>query len=213
MLLEVQPPKIRFPFSVEKGVAMLEYLLKRVGGTYNYMALLKLAFFADRYHVRNHARPVSMDDYYAFTYGPAGSMLKNILLEYEAMFEAPSPILRDGYNVKFIPDGANQIDLDQFSKSDLKAMEFSLEHFSGVNNPFTISEITHAYPEWDQYASLFQAKKTAREDINFEDFLKDPDDNHPIFKKWAFVDPFKKLSENERNDLTQEMREFSAMLV
>ena len=61
--------KVRFPFSLEKGVAMLQYLLNGVGGEYNYMALLKLAFFADRFHVRAHARPVSMDDYFAFPYG------------------------------------------------------------------------------------------------------------------------------------------------
>ena len=45
-------PKLRFPFSLEKGTAMLQYLLRAVGGEYNYMGLLKLAFFADRYHAR-----------------------------------------------------------------------------------------------------------------------------------------------------------------
>lgn len=190
---------------------MLEHLLNRVGGTYNYMALLKLAFFADRYHVRNHARPVSMDTYYAFRYGPAGSMLKNILLEYQDMFDAAPPIVKVGYDVKLIPGRAEKVDLDQFSKSDLKAMEFSLQHFSGAGGPFTISDITHAYPEWAQYAALLQTRKTPHR-INYEDFLKEPEGDNPIFKKLGFVDPFKKLSDEEREFLTQEMREFSAQL-
>lgn len=190
---------------------MLEYLLQKVGSPYNRMALLKLAFFADRYHVRNHARPVSMDDYYAFKFGPAGSMLKDILSQYEDMFQGPAPIQAVGkHNVEL---KVNRIDLDQFSKSDIKAMEFSLENFSRMKDQFVLSDITHAYPEWDQYAALFQAGKTIRESISYEDFLKDPNDDHPILKRWGFKDPFKKLSEGERNDLIQEMREFSAMLV
>lgn len=88
MLIKIKP-EIRFRFILEKGTAMLQYLLKRVGGEYNYMSLLKLAFFADRFHVRQHARPVSMDEYYAFKYGVAGSQLKNILLEPEIFINPP----------------------------------------------------------------------------------------------------------------------------
>lgn len=209
MLLPFEP-KIRYPFSLEKGVATLQYLLRHVGGTYNYMALLKLVFFADRYHVRNHARPVSMDDYYAFEYGPAGSMLKNILLESDVFFPDPPIKKSTDYNVVL----ANKtVDCDQFSKSDIKALDFSLEHFGkigrGFKGQFVLSEITHAYPEWDQYADLFNSNKTIREEISYEDFLNDPQDNHPIFKKLSFIDPFNKLSPDERESLIAEMREYS----
>lgn len=40
--------KIQFPYGQEKGEAVLMWLLREMGGRYNYMALLKLAFFADR---------------------------------------------------------------------------------------------------------------------------------------------------------------------
>jgi len=43
------------------------------------MALLKLAFFADRYHLRNYARPISGDIYYAMKLGPVPSALKDII--------------------------------------------------------------------------------------------------------------------------------------
>jgi uncharacterized phage-associated protein len=203
--------KIRYPFSIEKGVAVLQYLLSHVGGTYNYMALLKLAFFADRYHVRNHARPVSMDEYFAFEYGPAGSMLKNILLESDVIFEDP-PIKRAlNHNVVLVD---KEVDLDQFSKSDIKALDFSIERFASIGKryrgQFVLSEITHAYPEWNQYADLFNSHKTIREEINYETFLDDPSDDHPFFIKHSFTDPFIKLSPAERNNLVVEMREYSA---
>lgn len=214
--LEIQS-RIRFPFSLDKGVAMLEYLLQGVGGQYNYMALLKLAFFADRYHTRKHARPVSMDQYYAFAYGPGGGRLKDILLEPEVIFfeeTAPIQCLRpSSYDVKLV---SSVIDLSQFSKSDLEAMEFSLRHFDPIarktRGEFVLSEISHAYPEWDRYAELFKSKRTKREDIYYEDFLKEPDPGHPVFVKYGFVDPFDKLSQAEQEDLLDEMREYSAYL-
>ena len=73
---------------------------------------------------------------------------------------------------------------------------------------FILSDISHAYPEWDRYAGLFDTGKTKREDVYYEDFLKDPDTNHPMFLKYGFVDPFDKLSPEEQEDLLDEMREY-----
>jgi hypothetical protein len=208
-------PKLRFPFSLEKGTAMLQYLLHAVGGEYNYMALLKLAFFADRFHVRKHARPVSMDDYFAFSYGPGGTMLKDILLEPGVIFfERECPIIKTApYTVALT---SSDYQLNQFSKSDIQAMDFSL-HFFGetgkqFGGEFVLSDISHAYPEWDRYAELFNAHKTKREEIYYEDFLKNADEKHPMFLKHGFSDPFKKISEEERADLLEEMREYSSNL-
>ena len=207
--------KVRFPFSLEKGVAMLQYLLNGVGGEYNYMALLKLAFFADRFHVRAHARPVSMDDYFAFPYGPAGSMLKDIVLEPDVIFfERSHPIEKSGpYSVRLT---SNDYAKNQFSKSDFEAMNFSLSCFGKFGKQyggeFILSNISHAYPEWDKYSSLFAAGKTKREEMCYEDFLKNANEKHPMFKTYGFTDPFKKLSEDEQSDLLEEMREFSSNL-
>jgi len=204
-------PKIRFPFDWDRGVAMIQYLLDCVGGNYNYMSILKFAFFADRYHVRNHARPVSFDDYYAFRYGPAGSKLKNLLTEDDDAFVFERPFKQDGYNVRLLN---KNIDADQFSKSDMKALEFALKEFGEISrNPFEFSELTHAYPEWAQYEKLFNDGLTAREDIDYPDFLNDSDPEHPIFKKYGFVDPFKKLEEEERKALVEEIRDNASRMV
>jgi len=206
-------PKVRFPFSLEKGIAMLQYLLSGVGGEYNYMALLKLAFFADRFHVRKYARPVSMDDYFAFSYGPAGSMLKDIVLEPDIIFfERSHPIERSGpYSVRLT---SNDYAKNQFSKSDFEAMNFSLSHFGDLGKknkgPFILSDISHAYPEWDRYAIPFGTRKINRAEIYYEDFLKNANHNHPIFRSYGFSDPFKSLSKTEQSDLLEEMQEFSS---
>jgi hypothetical protein len=179
------------------------------------MALLKLAFFADRYHTRKHARPISMDQYYAFAYGPGGGKLKDILLEPDVTFyEQSSPIeKRSGYDVRLV---SNDIDMTQFSKSDIEAMEFSVKHFDPIarryKGEFALSDVSHAYPEWDKYAYLFNARKTKREDIFYEDFLLDPNPQHPLFLKHSFVDPFEELAENVRQDLLEEMRDYSVQL-
>jgi len=208
-------PKLRFPFSLEKGTAMLQYLLRAVGGEYNYMGLLKLAFFADRYHVRKHARPVSMDDYYAFSYGPGGTTLKDILVEPGVVFfEKPCPIIRS--REYYVVLASSELQEVQFSKSDLDAMDFSLYHFAEIGKryrgEFVLSDISHAYPEWDKYALLFSSGKTKREDIYYEDFLMNADRRHPMFAKHGFDDPFEEISEDEQADLLEEMREFSSNL-
>ncbi|MBU2471528.1 MAG: SocA family protein [Bacteroidetes bacterium] len=212
MLIKIKP-EIRFRFILEKGTAMLQYLLKRVGGEYNYMSLLKLAFFADRFHVRQHARPVSMDEYYAFKYGVAGSQLKNIILEPEIFINPPKVIKRvKGYKVQLV---SKKIDMDEFSKTEIEALEFSLNNFAefGRINDFKLSEISHAYPEWAQYEDKFNAGLTNREDVDYEDFLKDPPKNHPIFLRNKFTDPFPKLEDSERLELIEEMQEHSIPLI
>ncbi len=208
-------PKIHFPFFLPKGIAMVQYLLNEVGGEYNYMGLLKLAFFADRYHVRKHARPISMDDYYAFPYGPGGSTLKDILLEPEVVFfETVSPIEKS--SKYFVKLRSKDIDISQFSKSDLEAMKFAVDNFSDIGKRFggelILSDISHAYPEWDRYADLFGSGKTKRESMYYEDFLNNSNPEHPMFLKHNFVDPFVRLSEDNRNDLLEEMLEDSICL-
>jgi uncharacterized phage-associated protein len=204
---------INFPFDWLKGTAMLRYLLNNVGGACNYMAILKLAFFADRYHIRNHARPISMDTYYAFPFGPSGSSLMDIV-------KMPDFVL--GGNTGIKPVGKYLIELDKsdndlslFSKSDIKAMNFSLEHFTTFihKGDFILSEISHAYPEWNQYKKQFESKTTKREPIYYEDFLKNGTPLNPVFIKHHFTDPFNPLSEEEQNEIIDEMVEYSSQLV
>jgi hypothetical protein len=196
--------RIRFPYDPNKGLAMLEYLLELVGGKYNQMALLKLAFFADRYHVRNYARPVSADEYYALKLGPIPSNLRDII-ETERYY--PDVIhFQSEHDVEL---RSRDIDLTCFSKSDVEAMKFSVDRFAifGEKNEFDLANLTHAYPEWDKYRDRFLANSRGREEMDYADFLKNADTNHEEFLRLSFQDPFQPLSNEEQEDILAEMQE------
>ena len=205
--------EIDFPFDWSKGIAMLRYLLKNVGGSCNYMAILKLAFFADRYHIRNHARPISMDDYFAFPFGPSGSSLMDIMRMPEAVSISDTGI-KSGRNYTVQLDNT-KINRSLFSNTDIEAMDLSLEHFAPFirKGDFVLSEISHAYPEWNQYKELFASKRTRRERIAYEDFLKNVDESHPLLLKHKFTNPYTPLSEDEQSEIIEEMIEYSSQLV
>jgi hypothetical protein len=207
--METANIKIRFPFDPAKGLAMLEHLLNLVGGSYNYMALLKLAFLTDRHHVRSYARPVSMDEYYALKLGPVPSNLKDII-ETERAF--PEDFRFTGeYRVEL---KQSNIDVTQFSRTDLEAMQFAVDNFGrlGARDEFFLANLTHAYPEWDKYRERFARLALGREDMDYKDFLLNADPQHPEFLKLRFTDPFPPLTDQEREDILDEMIERASVL-
>jgi uncharacterized phage-associated protein len=195
---------LRFNFELSKGIAMLEYLLKLTGGEYNYMALLKLAFFADRYHLRTYARPVSGDEYFALKLGPVPSRMKDIISELDSY---RTHIKHNGRYDVYLQRG--QIKKDEFSESDIEAMNFAFEYFGeiGKKDEFRLANITHAYPEWEKYREIFTMNPNGREKMNYLDFLQNADPENPIFKKNHFTDPFTQLNRTEVHLLKEELLE------
>ncbi|MDQ7815981.1 MAG: Panacea domain-containing protein [Melioribacteraceae bacterium] len=199
--------KVRFDFKSEKGMAFLESLLYKVGGKYNYMALLKLAFFADRYHIRNYARPVSGDVYYAMKLGPVPSALKDII-DIQT-FYGEDIISTSQYDIKL---KSENIDADQLSQSDIEAIDFAVKEFGVIGKShYAIANLTHAYPEWDKYKEKFVNNSNSREDMDYLDFLQNAKPNHEEFRKLQFRDPFIPLTETERQDLTDEIKEVAQL--
>ncbi|GAI80268.1 unnamed protein product, partial [marine sediment metagenome] len=74
-------------FDFRKTIQALHYLAKRLGGQVNFMKLLKLIYFADRYHLRKYASLITQDDYMAMKLGPVGSTTKNILKRDDVFFK------------------------------------------------------------------------------------------------------------------------------
>ena len=198
---------IKFPFSQEKGNSMLEYLLNKCGRKYNYMALVKLAFFADRYHIRNYARPISFDKYVAMKFGAVPSNLLNCIL-FES-YEQKNMRIIPPYEVELIDEPTN---MKELSETDIEALDFSIKNFSpiGKRNQFDIANLTHAYPEWDRYRERFLKYQDGREDMYYEDFLLNANPDHEEFKKLNITDPFPPLSQIEQEFLLGEMQEYCA---
>src|SRR5438045_2739639 len=68
-----------FPLDREKNIAVAHYVLGRLEDCEsNNMYLLKLIFFADRYHIRKYLRPVTADSYFAMERGAVASEILNL---------------------------------------------------------------------------------------------------------------------------------------
>lgn len=202
---------IFFRFNQTKGLAILEYLLDQLGGQYNFMALLKIAYFADRFHLRSFARPISYDYYKAMRFG---TVPQNLYASVSAL-NLPDNLwdnaFRDGYLVKL--KLASTIG-DELSESERKAMLWAIEKFDpiGRRNEFDIANLTHAYPEWVRFREIFgQFPKTAV-GMYYEDFVKNADPKHEEFKKNKIRDPFPTLSEKTQREILEEMAELSESL-
>jgi uncharacterized phage-associated protein len=203
---------IRFELNSKKGETLLQVLLDKVGGQYDYKSLLKLAFFADRYHLRNYARPIVGDFYYAMKHGPVPSFMKDSI-ESQDLYRGNIEILD---NFKYIVrlKSSEIIDKTLFSKSDYEAINFAVDNFGDVGKRvWDIVNLTHAYPEWDKYKYLFVDNISNRVEMDYVDFLKNATPNAVEFKKLSFRDPFIPLTESDRNDLIEEMNEIANLYI
>jgi uncharacterized phage-associated protein len=144
----------------------LQYLLQRINASQHKVKLIKLLFFADKYHFIHYGRTVTNDRLFAMRRGPVGSKAKSIIdPDYpdldnihneDHFFQLDSPV--DPANFRFL------------SKTDLEALDFSVNEFGALNNA-QIENESHKYEEWKQYELRFDAGETRREDIFFEDLL------------------------------------------
>lgn len=168
--------KMLLEFDYKKATQAINYLTKKEGGQIDKLKLIKLIYFADRYHLRRYGRPMLNDTYFAMLLGPVGSSVKDI-----AEF---SDFLDDeerGYASKYFAHGGqdntvvsvSEVDTDVFSKSEVEALDFAYNEF-GKYPASTLVNVTHRYPEWDKFKSALESKETTREPMSYSDFFKDP---------------------------------------
>lgn len=168
--------KTLLEFDYKKATQAINYFAKKEGGQIDKLKLIKLMYFADRYHLRKYGRPISNDAYFAMPYGPVGSSVKDIA-EF-SIFLADEEV---GYAGKFISRGPREntvvstaeVDMDVFSKSDVEALDFAYNEFGG-QTPFSLVNTTHRYPEWKKFESALVSKETTREPMTYIDFFGNP---------------------------------------
>lgn len=169
-------------FDYKKAVEILAWLLHKYNnGTASKIMLIKLLFFADKYHLRKYGRTVSGDDYKAMNYGPVASKTLNVASIDEdwlppfacALASDVLELTNGGKNVKLIKD----IDHSSLSESDVEALNFSYDTF-GKEKPFDLVEITHKYPEWAKHKNeiLTEDNPNGKKAVNMDirDFLEEP---------------------------------------
>ena len=170
--------KMLLEFDYKKATQAINYLTKKEGGQIDKLKLIKLAYLADRFHVRRYGRPMFNDAYFAMRFGPVGSSVKDIA-------ELSSDFLDDeerSYAGKYITPrtidnmivSIADVDLDVFSKSEIEALDFAYNEF-GHQPESALVNITHRYPEWSKFKGALESKETTREPMTYSDFFKNPD--------------------------------------
>jgi uncharacterized phage-associated protein len=168
--------KMLLEFDYKKATQAINYLIKKEGGTIDKLKLIKLVYFADRYHLRRYGRPMVNDAYLAMPLGPVGSSVKDI-----AEFSNFLDESERNYAGAFLATGAmpntvisiNEVDKDVFSDSEVEALDFAYKEFGKLSAPKLV-DITHRYPEWSKFKNALQSKETTREPMSYSDFFNNP---------------------------------------
>ncbi len=163
-------------FDFRKATQAIGYLARREGGQIGKLKLIKLAYLADRFHLRRYGRPIFNDAYLAMQFGPVGSSVKDII-ELSPTFLGREE--RD-YAFRFIEKGNEENtvrsrgseDMDVFSDSEEEALRFAYDQF-GKLSAAALVKVTHRYPEWSRHASVLD-EGTSRVSMSYQDFFEDP---------------------------------------
>jgi len=168
--------KMLLEFDYKKATQAINYLAIKEGGRIEKLKLIKLVYFADRYHLRRYGRPMINDAYFAMPLGPVGSSVKDIA-EFSSFLDETERVYANCYIA--VGTTANTIlsktdvDTDIFSKSEIEALSFSYSEF-GNQSAYSLVDITHQYPEWEKFKNSLESRETTREPMSYTDFFSNP---------------------------------------
>lgn len=183
-------------FSIRKVLQALFYIQSKAPtdnqSRYDILYLLKLMFFADRYHLRHFGFVASADEYKAMKLGPVASGTKDILygkLPAKANSSELSLLIS---GVREVGDTSVEIALqqdDELSKSFKIALDFSIKTY-GKFTPIEVSHISHDYPEWKKHENAINSGIKSVP-MDFIDFFDNPQKLLYSAQKGINEDPFK----------------------
>ncbi|GAA5484594.1 Panacea domain-containing protein [Haloferula sargassicola] len=189
-------------FAHRKATQALNFFARKEGGRMNKLKALKLVYFADRCHLRRYGRPITNDRYLAMEYGPVASSCKDLAEMSEFLGKEET-----AYAQRFLsPAGhdytsAAEVDVDEFSQTDLEALEFAWIHY-GRRSPFDLADETHKFPEWKRHEARFQSPYESWVPMAYGDFFENPPEG---------VDQLPPLSPDEQADLREQLEELHSV--
>jgi len=179
---------IEVPDHTRKLLQALYYIQSKAPSNnedrFNKVYLLKMIYFADRYHLRHFGFLASKDKYYAMKLGPVASTTFDILKKN----------LNDKYSSDIEEISENEVlvkkqDDDHLSESFKEALDFALREFRTYGWS-VLSDISHCYPEWKKHEKeLYSFVKRA--DMSELDFFDDPENENALSQFNKNADPFK----------------------
>jgi uncharacterized phage-associated protein len=198
--------------SIRKILQSLYYIQSKAPSDeykYNIMYLLKLLYFADRYHIRHFGYAASGDKYIAMRYGPVASAAKDIL-------QGKMPNSANSAEISLINDDVEPLsefdfllikqEEDELSESFKQALDFSLDKF-GTFTQYELSSIAHVYPEWEKFEERLKRNEIKSAPMDFADFFDNPKSLDKLKECGVAEDPFK---ENDSEFLNLLKIEFNA---
>jgi uncharacterized phage-associated protein len=163
-------------FDFRKATQAIGYLARRDGGQIGNLKLIKLAYLADRYHLRRYGRPIFNDAYLAMQYGPVGSSVKDIA-ELSPTFlgrqerDYAAQLIEKGTEDHTVRSRGSE-DMDVFSDSEEEALRFAYDQFGKLSTAALVA-VTHRYPEWARHAAVLD-QGTSGVSMSYQDFFDDP---------------------------------------
>lgn len=162
--------QIRFRTNPHKALEVILWFAARRDGI-DFHSILKLLFFADKYHLNRYGRPIVGDQYKALSYGPVAQTTYDILkreplaLQDLGLEEVPF-IVRGSYRVH--PERAPN--LRKLSASDIEALEYAWTNYAHLdfNKRIDLSHLDPAYLNADGQT------------MRYEDFIEDTDEKAGI---------------------------------
>jgi uncharacterized phage-associated protein len=171
-------------FNHKKAVQTLAYFAQKEGGVINKMKAFKLIWLSDRLHLRKYGRPILNDVYFALPKGPIPSSTKDLADNSDYLADTERELREQmlenagRYTIKSKADTQKNV----FSESDLEVMGLIYENFGNLDE-FTLSELSHEYPEWKKFEKSLQMGHSSRFEMNYQDFFQDNKGSHSIFKQ------------------------------
>lgn len=176
-------------FSVKRALQALYYLQENAH-TNNRMKLIKLFYFADRYHLRHYCAPFSYDTYRALKLGPVPQNTMDMLRLNDFFLKKISQedriLIEHSVKMNAERNEISRQETDELSKSAIESLDFAIKTFSEFDQ-FSLSDISHDYPEWKNAYKKNESPKT----INMAQCFDSPDEKSSNIKKYLNgKDPF-----------------------
>jgi len=163
-------------FEFEKAVQALNHMIRRLNLAHvTKLDALKLIFLADRYHLRKYGRMITNDEYWAMTYGPVASSVKDVvelgdLLDPEEKKYARRFLSKCN---KHLLKSISEPDYDVLSETDIEALDAAVALKTKYDD---LVALTHRLTEWKRHSSNIK-KLNHRKKMDPLDFFEDSDNS------------------------------------
>lgn len=175
--------------NIDKIVEMLLYLAYARPNADKYQAV-KFFYLADREHLNRYGRPITQEVYFALWYGPVASKALDLLegdkwVMREAKldslpFDTEIRPAKNGKNTIYIGSPHRDVDLEVFSKSDLKVFDEIIEKYKD----YDFDQLFHETHSHEAYKNAWEnrPKNSSRNVMKYEEMVESPELREQILR-------------------------------